>query len=121
MVDLPDWKRHFKEKYGKDKKFSPSELQSERARLEKKYGEKIVLGKLEDMATDEEKLDKIEYEALTSVLQKAVPEMKALDDTMILAYKAEGYTKLSFAVITKAFWIVLGILLMLATIKYLLS
>ncbi len=121
MTNSPNWEKHIKQKYGNKKKYSPSELQSERTRLEKKYGEKIVLGTLEDMTTDEEKMDKMEYETLTSVLQETIPEMKFIDNRLRLVYKTRKFLKSLFVFIKKIFWVISGILLMLAVIKYLLS
>jgi len=94
---------------------------NERVKLEKKYGEKIILGKLEDMTTDEEKMDKIEYEVLGKHLDKAVSGYKKADDSMKDGYKMQRLHNLLFARGKKIFLTTLGILLLLAIIKYLLT
>src|SRR3989344_1664321 len=113
MSNSKDWTKHIKEKYGRDKEYSPTELHEERKKLEKKYGEKIILGKLEDMETDQERMDKIEYESLSKVLQDAIPEMKSLDEKFKTAYNVEKTVKSSFSFLKEAFWVVLGVLLLL--------
>lgn len=120
MAKQSAWEKHIKEKYG-NRNLTATELHSERVRLEKKHGDKIVLGMLEDMTTDEERLDKIEYEAITKVLQDASPEIKEADKNYVKAVKLERFYKSSFEFIKKVFWVVLGLLIMLAVLKYLLS
>lgn len=65
-------------KYSKD--LDPVEANAEREKLEIKHGAKIMLGTPEDMETQEEQMDKIEYDALTKELYKIAPGVKEGDD-----------------------------------------
>ena len=111
---------YVKQKY-EGKTFTPTELHNERVRLEKKYGEKIILGKFEDMTTDEERKDKVIYEVLGNALDKVAPGYKRADDEMKKGYKMQRLHNLLFARGKKIFLITLGLLLLLAIIKYLLT
>lgn len=71
----------------RDKTFTLAELHDERVRLEKKYGERIILGTLEDMVTEEERLDKVEYDTLTGFIHDASAEMKKADENYVKAIK----------------------------------
>lgn len=117
---LGQFSEYIKEKY-EGKTFSPSEIHNERVKLEKKYGEKIILGKLEDMTTDEEKMDKLEYDAMGNELFKIMPDYKKGDDLIKQAYKAQRFRTVLFARGKIIFLAILGVLIMLAVIKYLLS
>lgn len=126
MIDRPnkfnkvEWHAYITQKYG-DKSISATVLNEERVKLEKKYGERIVLGKLDDMTTDEEKMDKLEYEAIGSVLGEVSPDYKKADDMVKNAYKREKLIKDIFNKSKRLFYPILGILLILALIKYLFS
>jgi hypothetical protein len=113
-----EWKAYIDQKY-RGKTFKPSELHNERVRLEKKYGEKIILGKPEDMATLEEAMEKVEYDVIGNELSKLVPDYKRGDDLMKEAYKMQRLRNLLFARGKKIFLVVLGVLLLLALLKYL--
>lgn len=120
QFDMKKWNAHIKQKYsGKSIPFKT--LHEQRVLLEKKYGEKIILGKLEDMDTDEEKMDKIEYEAIGDVLGEMSPEYKKGDEMVKNAYRNQRAIKSLFEKAKSIFWPILGILLILAIIKYLLS
>jgi len=126
MTDKPklfnkdEWLTSLKQKYS-GKNIPVQAAHNERIKLEKKYGEKIITGKLEDMETDEEKADFIEYEVLGKKLSKVVPGYKEGEDLMKKGYKMQEVTGSLFTKGKKLFWIILGILIILAVIKYLLS
>lgn len=119
VFNKENWHKYITDKYGE--KADAGVLQAERAKLEKKYGDRIVLGTLEDMKTDEEKMDKVEYEALSGVLKSEVPEMEKLDNQFKEALKRDRAIKTAFMVIKNNIWVVVGVLMFLALIKYLLS
>lgn len=126
MIDKPikfgskAWHAYIKQKYA-GKSIQAGVAHNERVKLEEKYGEKIILGKLEDMVTDEEKMDKVEYEALGSVLNEISPDYKKAHDLFKSAYKTQRLYKLLFASGKKIALVILGTLLMLALLKYLLT
>lgn len=121
MRDLTkDWLKKLEKRYS-GKQLQPTEAHSRRVELEKKYGDKIVINSLEEMETEEEKLAKVEYDALTKELQRISPKMKEADENYIKAVKFEKYGKALFTGIKNNIWFIVGILLVLAIIKYLLS
>lgn len=106
----------------RDKKsFTASEVLKERTKLEKEYGDRIVAGKIEDMPTAEEKAAKIGYDTLTETLHKMAPATKVPDGILRAGIRAKEGIKSLYIVTKKVFLFVLGILLMLAAIKYLLT
>jgi hypothetical protein len=113
--------KHFQEKYGGRATIPATELHNERLRLEKKHGEKIILRTFDDMTTDEERMDKMEYDVLTTLLQEASPEIKKADEDYVKAINQQQLYNSAFELIKQTFWYVLGLLVLLAVIKYLLS
>ena len=114
------WHAYIKQKYAG--KSIPAEVaHNERVKLEEKYGEKIILGKFEDMVTDEEKMDFVEYKALGKELYRISPDYKKGDDMLKRGYKLIKSAKMSVGVGKKIFLAILGVLLDLALIKYLLT
>jgi len=115
-----EWHAYIKKKYA-GKSISPKVAHNERIKLEKKYGEKIILGKFEDMVTDEEKTDFAEYKALGSELYRISPDYKKGDDLFKSGYNLQRISKRLLLDGKKIFLVILGVLLVLALIKYLLT
>ena len=122
------WQAYMKQKYA-GKSISPVVAHNERVKLEEKYGEKIILGKLEDMVTDEEKTDFVEYKVLGDELNRIAPGYKDADDMLKrgheLIKKANDPLYILYRMFLgegkKIFLVILGALLILALIKYLLA
>lgn len=115
------WHAYIKQKYA-GKSIPAGVAHNERVKLEEKYGEKIILGKFEDMATDEEKMDFVEYKALGDELNRISPDYKRGDDLLKSSYNTKRiFYKLLFRDGKKILLVILGALLMLALIKYLLT
>lgn len=123
-----EWHAYIKQKYA-GKSISPQVAHNARLKLEKKYGEKIILGKFEDMLTDEEKTDFAEYKALGDELYRISPEYKNAEDMLKRGHKliknANETPWILYRMFIgegkKIFLVILGVLLLLALIKYLLT
>lgn len=105
-------------KIGED--ISAPELLEFRTELEEKYGKKIIPGMSENL-TEEERLARIEYKALTNGLYHCAPEIEKYDKKLFLYFKTQKTFLDLLSSAKRAFWIMLLILTLLALIKYLLS
>jgi len=113
------WHEYIKRKYV-GKSIPAGVIHNERVKLEEKYGEKIILGKFEDMMTDKEKMDFVEYKALGDALNRVSPDYNKADGLL----KGIYYIRMTFNRMLsrdgkKIFLAILGILIALALIKYL--
>lgn len=121
LFNKEDWIKSIEKKY-KGRNIPVAELHNERVKLENKYGEKIILGRVEDMETEEEKMDKIFYDILGTELSEVVPHYQDAENKMKTGYKLQRfYHNLIAEGFKKIFFIILGVLLLLTLIKYLFS
>lgn len=120
LVEDKNFREYIYHKYGKNgEKTTPKILNDEMKKFENKYENKIILGKPEDFTTDQEKKDKMEYEAIKKVFHKLVPETKKIDDEMLPYIKINEACRKFLKFIKGSSIYILGILIFLALIKYL--
>lgn len=120
MTDIDDWTKESKKRFSK-KVYTPVELNNRLIELEKKYGDKMATSTLEDMDNKEEKLDKIEYEAIVETMSASLPDWKKAHENYKNSIKIQNYGKSIFSFIKSNIWVVVAILLILAILKYLMS
>jgi hypothetical protein len=105
----------------KGKNYTPAEILARMKELEEKHGPKFVVARFEDMKTEENQKDKMEYDVLSQVLSEATPELKKAINNYKKAAGTEVFIKSTYGKVKTIFWPLLGVLLLLAVIKYLLS